>query len=349
MTNAERFCALFAGSPLAHGTYDVNTLIADPISGKLKPTCRLVHTGPSISLWNAHLAGRVPLGVLPQNEGQCAWGCIDIDPSQYQDFDLAALLHKSYNVLNIPLVICRSKSGGCHAFLFAEAPVPVELMRARLAEYLDALGLAGDTEIFPKHDDGLSGWLNMPYHGGPQLNEHGKPYGGRYSVMPYGQPQAPEDFLDYTEFKQAVSWFGKPGPGRKIAGPEPPAGERKRQRRREKREKWEKDGRLPWVPPPAGTWHYEQGCRAIGSWSTRRYGLFTDAELEAEVSRILPNMERQDAKSLSEYRDKFIYAGKAFGKEDKDELKDRLALCRSELPKQDLEFFENMLLQGVSK
>jgi hypothetical protein len=43
------------------------------------------------------------------------WGCIDID--SYAGFDHQKLINK-IKQFKLPLVVCRSKSGGAHVFLF---------------------------------------------------------------------------------------------------------------------------------------------------------------------------------------------------------------------------------------
>ena len=61
-------------------------------------------------LWLKHLQGsRQSLGIIPINEdNQCIWGCVDID--SYAGFDHKKLIDK-IKELNLPLMVCRSKSG----------------------------------------------------------------------------------------------------------------------------------------------------------------------------------------------------------------------------------------------
>ena len=60
--------------------------------------------------------GTENLGIIPINDNsECRWGCIDID--SYAGFDHKKLINKIKN-LNLPLIVCRSKSGGAHVFLF---------------------------------------------------------------------------------------------------------------------------------------------------------------------------------------------------------------------------------------
>jgi len=212
MSNAERFMSLFQALDRSHGTYSVPEGTLPDSEGKLRGKALTVPTGPTLELWQAHLDGEKSLGVVPIcSDSSCVFGALDID--NYLNFDLAVLLEKSHNQLALPLVICRSKSGGAHCLLFSAEPVPAKLMRARLAECRDALGLPSRTEIFPKQEvlteaNGSGGWLNCPYFG-PE--DPGPAYGGRFSVMPWGVCQSPEEFLDYAEAaKLPASWFSKP-------------------------------------------------------------------------------------------------------------------------------------------
>ena len=50
--------------------------------------------------------------------------------------------------LNLPLIVCRSKSGGAHVFLFTKENIPASLMQSKLKEMAIILGYEG-SEIFP--------------------------------------------------------------------------------------------------------------------------------------------------------------------------------------------------------
>ena len=68
------------------------------------------------------LDGKEPsLGIIPINDdNKCKWGAIDIDT--YDGFDHKKLIKKIVGK-KIPLVVCKSKSGGAHVFLFVSEPV----------------------------------------------------------------------------------------------------------------------------------------------------------------------------------------------------------------------------------
>jgi hypothetical protein len=69
-------------------------------------------------LWDNHFEGEgAALGIIPITENNdCRWGCIDID--EY-NFDHTSLI-KSIRNHKLPLIVCRSKSGGAHVFLFTK-------------------------------------------------------------------------------------------------------------------------------------------------------------------------------------------------------------------------------------
>jgi hypothetical protein len=162
----ERLAICFEGFHDAHGTH------GEPVQrndGKceIKSTARTLREPVTTRLWEQHVAGTRPLGVGPiREDGTCSWGCIDVD-----DYTLnLANLIKKIAQMNLPLVPCRSKSGGLHLFLFVQSPVPAAEMRAALAHQASRFGLGG-AEVFPKQTatnvergDNAS-WMIMPYFG----------------------------------------------------------------------------------------------------------------------------------------------------------------------------------------
>lgn len=174
---AARFMKLFAGYADAHGTYEREEKNASK-SGKMeiKRTARTVREPITIELWRAHLSGEKSLGVIPiRADSTCLWGCIDIDV--YDGLSLADLV-KNIEDRKFPLVVCRSKSGGAHVFLFLRAATDASDVQAALRQMAAALGHGG-CEIFPKQTQilaergDLGNWLNMPYFGGDQTNRAG--------------------------------------------------------------------------------------------------------------------------------------------------------------------------------
>lgn len=170
---ATTFSQLFRGSKRAHGLFEI---ISNRADGKKKGKAITIKTsGPTIALWEKHLAGSYGLGVIPiDDDNNCYWGCIDVD---VYPLDLQELVSKIQK-LKLPLVVCRSKSGGAHIFLFVSDAVPAGDMQDKLREMAAGLGYGG-LEIFPKQRNVLAdrgdigSWLNMPYFNGPNSTRYG--------------------------------------------------------------------------------------------------------------------------------------------------------------------------------
>ena len=165
MTEIEKFINIFEGLNSAYG----QTVKTDQFSekGKHKTKSFTIKNPVIKKLWAEHLKGSDPgLGIVPINqENKCKWGCIDIDT---YPFDHKKFIEK-LKEKNIPMIVCRSKSGGAHAFIFTKQFVPAALMRAKLKIIASAVGFAG-AEIFPKQDyirvdrGDTGSFLNLPYH-----------------------------------------------------------------------------------------------------------------------------------------------------------------------------------------
>ena len=164
MEQLDKFISIFAGLDTAYGTYKVESQNA---KGKSVGKAVVVRQPPTKDLWQKHFDGVEPsLGIIPiRADNSCVWGCIDID--QYP-LDLAALVVK-IKKLKLPLVSCRSKSGGAHCFAFTKDPVPAGDMQDYLTGCAALLGESG-REIFPKQRELLvsrgdtGNFLNLPMH-----------------------------------------------------------------------------------------------------------------------------------------------------------------------------------------
>ena len=157
MDIASEFNRIFAGNQSAHGEYVIQQQKGSKAVGKAKT----IQTPPDEELWSKHLNGELGLGVVPiRKDNTCLWGAVDVDV--YDNLDI----EEWSNLIPDPLILCRSKSGGAHIYLFANSPVSAKVMRKKLALVARAVGHPS-AEIFPKQDlleaGGTGNWINMPY------------------------------------------------------------------------------------------------------------------------------------------------------------------------------------------
>lgn len=155
------FLSLFTGNLRNHGVFQ-------PHTGKM-----FFEKGPAYSdHYEKHLYGKIGLGIVPiTDEGKCSFAAIDIDCHGDEKLDLGPL-SKALHRLKVPALLCRSKSGGAHVYVFFEEPeeaLQVRPFMSKLAFLLEK----PKAEIFPKQNDlrmedgSLSdgSWINLPYFG----------------------------------------------------------------------------------------------------------------------------------------------------------------------------------------
>ena len=188
----KRFAILFRGLDKAYGTVE---LTGNTGGGKAKGKYTFVREKRTTDTWLRHLNGEASVGIVPINEeGLCWWGAIDIDTYPLDH----ALIVKRIENLKLPLIVCRSKSGGGHIYLFLKEACPAELVQNKLKEIASELGCADGTEIFPKQIQlvlergDLGNFLNLPYY-----NCEGG--GLRYCVKSDGSAASLEEFLEFAE------------------------------------------------------------------------------------------------------------------------------------------------------
>lgn len=187
-----RFMNLFNGLKTAYGKYEVTNIKRQ--DGKLKGNATTIKGLVTSKLWEDHLEGRSGLGIVPITENStCYFGAIDVDV--YMGLKMPDTI-KKLQAFGVPLVPCRSKSGGCHLFLFVSEEVKATLMQSKLREMAAVLGY-GDCEIYPRQTEilidrgDIGQWLNMPYFNGLE--------GGRYGIKSNGEKYTMTEFLDYAE------------------------------------------------------------------------------------------------------------------------------------------------------
>jgi len=187
---AQRFLDLFTGSKGAHGQTDV---INRQRNGKQQAKYEIVRAPLTVGLVQEHLDGVLGVGSIPIDEtNKCRFGALDIDD---YNLDLPVLFAKVKR-FKLPLVLCRSKSGGAHLYLFLSEKVAASEVRDRLAEFASILGW-GNCEVFPKQEELLAergdvgNFINLPYQNAD--------YTTRYALGEGGSSLSLEKFLDRAE------------------------------------------------------------------------------------------------------------------------------------------------------
>jgi hypothetical protein len=188
-----RFQRLFRGRETSYGQW------------LAKDNVKTVHAPVTEVQWKAHMLGKTNpiLGIVPITEtNDCYFGAIDVDDDTVNHASLAAIV----NHAALPLVVCRSKSGGAHIYLFLKDPAPAKMVVDKLKRWATALKLQNPPypngqphpiEIFPKQtkidatDPGKGNWINLPYYGNGTTE--------RYAVTEEGDKLELAAFLDYAE------------------------------------------------------------------------------------------------------------------------------------------------------
>ena len=209
--SVKKFKTIFDGLQLAYGVFKIEKTAAN---GKSTGRAAVIREPRTNETWKNHLAGKgTGIGIIPINEqNQCVWGCIDID--QYP-LDHKLLIEK-IRKLDLPLVVCRSKSGGAHCFLFTTEWVDAKDMQATLQQIAAALGYGG-SEIFPKQvklhleRDDVGNFLNLPYYNAEE--------GLRYAFLDDGTSATLDEFFElYEKYKQTLEQLHKLQIGDEASG-----------------------------------------------------------------------------------------------------------------------------------
>jgi hypothetical protein len=181
----EDFYKVFPGLNRAYGKFTITGKKGEKVDG-IGKTIREPYTN---DLWKQHLDGTNSLGVIPINEdNKCKWGCLDVD-------DYSVDLEKiSKDFAKKNLIICRTKSGGGHIFIFTKKFVSAKSMIDKLKDIVKAFGFVKydlrpqQTKLLDEKDVGS--WLNMPYFGGKETD--------RYALYD-GKVLSPEHFIQWIE------------------------------------------------------------------------------------------------------------------------------------------------------
>ncbi len=178
----KEFSKLFVGSSLAHGTWSKETGNMATLQSAAKEED-----------FRKHLEGELGLGIIPVNEsGMCSFGAIDIDIDTINHSDL----FNRVKLRNLPLNVCRSKSGGAHLYVFFKESQHASFVQILLKKWTALLGYPSKTEIFPKQSIStrlsLGNWINLPYFNSKNTV--------RYCVDERGS-------LNLEEFIESVKYF----------------------------------------------------------------------------------------------------------------------------------------------
>jgi hypothetical protein len=167
----------------------------------------------SIADLESHLEGSVGVGAVPiLDDDTCWWAAIDID-NHDSDEDIPIAPVDEYITKNhLPLIPCRSKSGGIHVYMFMDKPHGCSQVRGLIGKWAAALGYSG-SEIFPKQSklamgaDGrkqLGNWINLPYIGGNKTPRYAMVEGKRLTVEQFLN-RAEKLRLTPEQFKRSLS------------------------------------------------------------------------------------------------------------------------------------------------
>lgn len=221
-----RFATLFQGSPRGHGSYTVVANGHGQSTGQKVEAPQnqrfTVKEPANMSHFLRHLEGSYGLGAVPlllDPEACTYWAAIDIDDYSLDVPEFARMAAAR----GLPGIVCRTKSGGIHFYVFFSQPVETAAVRRKLAEWAAAIGYR-DAEIFPKQDrlddirvvdcelcEGKPGnkkclncagsgrvtvidygnWINLPYQSGARST--------RYGLGPDGVALTLDEFLDAAE------------------------------------------------------------------------------------------------------------------------------------------------------
>ena len=188
MSIEKQFASIFDGLKAAYGTYKVDS---KKLNGKHSGKAGVIRENRTQELWEEHLSGKgISIGIIPINEeNNCRWGCVDVDVYNLEHKALLARIRK----LKLPLVVCRSKSGGAHVFLFTTEWVSAKDMQEVLRHVAAAIGYGG-SEIFPKQIQlnlergDVGNFLNLPYYD----HENGL----RYAIQDDGSAASLDEFFE---------------------------------------------------------------------------------------------------------------------------------------------------------
>lgn len=190
MSQTQRFMEAFRGSDAAHGQTQIGTKRKN---GKTEAKSFVVREPLTEAKVEEHLSGKSGVGAIPiRSDNKCCFAALDIDtyPIDHQKIVMAIA------EFSLPIVVCRSKSGGAHLYIFFDDWYEAIYVREYMSEIAAALGYAG-CEIFPKQDEILAdrgdvgNFINLPYFNAETTT--------RYAVDLTGTDMSLDQFLDFID------------------------------------------------------------------------------------------------------------------------------------------------------
>jgi hypothetical protein len=201
----EKFMALFRGNERSFGVFNPNARTK-------MTTVKALYTEEHV---RSHLEGELGIGMVPiLDDDTCWWAALDIDvhgPNKAQ-VDLIQIEQKVVRA-ELPLTVCRSKSGGAHCYVFFKEATPVVAARAMLTRWAGVIGHP-QAEIFPKQSSlqppkgeserPLGNWINLPYYDADST-ERWAIDGGKQVTFEYFLELAEGKRTDLTHFAEQAS------------------------------------------------------------------------------------------------------------------------------------------------
>lgn len=179
---AEDFATLFKGNSTGYG------------QRKAKSDDFYISSGcASPENYKRHLDGHTAIGVAPIcSDNNCIFGCIDDDEHHETGAPVDIVrLEKLVREHKLPLVTCRSRTGGVHLYAFFSKPVQAARVRGLLSLWASELQIQDVAEVFPKQirvsAGGFGNMITLPYFNAKDTKQY---------ALSQGNPQPLSAFLD---------------------------------------------------------------------------------------------------------------------------------------------------------
>lgn len=202
-----RLLSLFSGNERNYGVFGPG-LVPDPQElKKFRPSWVNWEQGAPTGLqWEQHLKAEKGIGIVPiRDDNKVKFMAIDLDVQAMESLglsleDVAASIEEH----KLPFVVCRSKSGAAHIYLFFTHFVDAKKVREKMSDIADFLGYRVNgtlPEIYPRTSfisiEDMGSYINMPYFGGEESL--------RYALAPNGSKMSIQVFLARAEYLQTTA------------------------------------------------------------------------------------------------------------------------------------------------